>query len=109
MSKKRCVPAVKGENVENDGESKQLDRKEKNRRSAAASRLRKKAAMETMLLRCKELESANASLSCYLGLANAEIQNLRRDLASLNTSASRVGMKPAEQLHTLYPHPAPPK
>lgn len=87
------------------GESKELDRKEKNRRSAAASRLRKKAAMETMLLRCKELESANASLSYYLGLANAEIQNLRRDLASLNTSASRG--QPAEQYLDFPPLESP--
>merc|ERR1711934_852014 len=74
--------------------------------SAAASRLRKKAAMETMLLRCKELESANASLSYYLGLANAEIQNLRRDLASLNTSASRG--QPAEQYLDFLPLESPP-
>jgi hypothetical protein len=68
-----------------------MDRKEKNRRSAALSRERKKAAMDSMLLRCKALESTNATLNYLLSMANVEIQALRRELASSNTSARSVG------------------
>jgi hypothetical protein len=68
-----------------------VDRKEKNRRSAALSRERKKAAMDSMLLRCKALESTNATLNYLLSMANVEIQALRRELASSNTSARSVG------------------
>lgn len=70
-----------------------LDRKEKNRRSAALSRERKKAAMDSMLLRCKALESTNATLNYLLSMANVEIQTLRRELASLNTGARSTGNK----------------
>ncbi|QDZ19734.1 BZIP domain-containing protein [Chloropicon primus] len=93
-SKKRCLAAVKEERAENDGESKQLDRKEKNRRSAAASRLRKKAAMEELQLKVRQLETENATLKYREAMANREIMFLRNELASLNTSAGRG--QPAE-------------
>jgi len=77
-----------------------LDRKEKNRRSAALSRERKKAAMDSMLLRCKALESTNATLNYLLSMANVEIQALRRELASSNTSARSVGNKGQKSTET---------
>mmetsp|Transcript_7424 Transcript_7424/g.19055 ORF Transcript_7424/g.19055 Transcript_7424/m.19055 type:complete len:296 (+) Transcript_7424:127-1014(+) len=75
-----------------------FERKEKNRKSAALSRERKKAAMDQMMLRCKALESTNATLNYLLSMANMEVHTLRKELASLNTSASgKSSAEPAEQ------------
>lgn len=85
-----------------------LDRKEKNRRSAAQSRERKKAAMDSMLLRCKALESTNATLTYLLSMANTEIHTLKKELASQNTGASgALAASPAE--HDFLPMKSTPK
>ena len=83
-----------------------LDRKEKNRRSAAASRLRKKAAFEEMQLKVRELEMELALLRSE----NATLRNLA-SLASLNTSARWRGVEggqPAEHIVDFPPLESPP-
>mmetsp|Transcript_7423 Transcript_7423/g.19053 ORF Transcript_7423/g.19053 Transcript_7423/m.19053 type:complete len:217 (+) Transcript_7423:127-777(+) len=81
-----------------------FERKEKNRKSAALSRERKKAAMDQMMLRCKALESTNATLNYLLSMANMEVHTLRKELASLNTSASgKSSAEPADEVTAKEP------
>merc|ERR1711959_46604 len=54
------------------------ERREKNRKSAAKSRQRKKEAWESMHKRCKELERINALLAHQLALAAKELARVNR-------------------------------
>ena len=62
--------------------------------------------MEELQLRVRELETENATLKYREVLASREIQYLRSELASLNTSAS--GGQPAEHILDFPPLESPP-
>jgi len=66
-----------------------LKRKEKNRKSAKESRERKKQAMAEATERVKLLELQLLQQGNLLVMANQEIANLRKELASLNTGARK--------------------
>merc|ERR1739845_222828 len=68
------------------------ERKEKNRKSAAKSRQRKKEAWESMHKRCKELERINVALAHQLALASQELARVNR-LASCDASGRGTGTK----------------
>merc|ERR1711959_280473 len=68
------------------------ERREKNRKSAAKSRQRKKEAWESMHKRCKELEGINALLAHQLALAGQELARVNR-LASCDASGRGTGTK----------------
>jgi len=68
------------------------ERREKNRKSAAKSRQRKKEAWESMHKRCKELERINALLAHQLALAGQELARVNR-LASCDASGRGTGTK----------------
>merc|ERR1712144_34001 len=80
--------SARSERVRDD----EKERKEKNRKSAAKSRQRKKEAWESMHKRCKELERINALLAHQLALAGQELARVNR-LASCDASGRGTGTK----------------